>query len=144
MLRSSHKNRKIFTLHKKIIRIVDSDKARNSCISLFKKLETLTLPLEYIFSLMNFIVNNQEYFQNNSALHSVNTRNGHDLHIPAAKLSCFRKSACYFCINIFNNLPCSLKLLVNKRTQFKAVLKRSLNTHSFYSVDEFIMFKNES
>jgi hypothetical protein len=46
------------------------------------KLEILPLPCEYIFTLMNFVVNNQEHFQINSALHSVNTRNRGHLHEP--------------------------------------------------------------
>jgi hypothetical protein len=44
---------------------------------------------------MNFIVNNQEHFQTNSAMHSVNTRNKNQLHRPIANLSCFQKSAYY-------------------------------------------------
>jgi hypothetical protein len=28
--------------------------------------------------------------------------------------------------------------------QFKVALKRYLSTHSFYSVEEFVMFKNDS
>jgi hypothetical protein len=38
-------------------------------------------------------------------------------------------------IRIFNSL------LKNKKTQFKVTLKWYLNTHSFYSADEFIMFE---
>jgi hypothetical protein len=37
-------------------------KPKNSDRSLFKRLEILALPCEYI-SLMNFIANNQEHFQ---------------------------------------------------------------------------------
>jgi hypothetical protein len=32
---------------------------------------------------------------------------------------------------------------MNKQTQFKVALKRYLNTDSFYSVEEFLMFKND-
>jgi len=35
---------------------------RTSCRSLFKQLGILLLPFQYIFSLMNFIINNQENF----------------------------------------------------------------------------------
>jgi hypothetical protein len=72
---SSSKN--IFTLQKKVIRIIAGVKPRHSCGNLFKRLEILPLPCEYIFSLMNFIVNNQELVQTNSAVHSVNTRSKH-------------------------------------------------------------------
>jgi hypothetical protein len=127
-LGSSCNIRKIFTLQKKIIEIMASVKPRNLCRNLFRRLEILTLPCEYIFSLMNFIVNNQEHFQTNSTLHSVNTRNRYDLHRPDTSLSGFQKSAYYSGIKIFSNLPCSLRSLINKRMQFKAALKRYLNT----------------
>jgi hypothetical protein len=44
----------------------------------------------------------------------------------------------------FTTIYHSLKCLVNEKMQFKAALKRYLNTNFFYSVDEFLMFKNES
>jgi hypothetical protein len=103
----------------------------------------LALPCEYIFSLMNFIVNNQEHFQTNSAIHSVNTRNKNQLHRPIANLSCFQKGAYYAGINIFNTPPSSLTSLVNKKAHFKVPLKDTIK-HSFYSVDEFLMFTNKS
>jgi hypothetical protein len=40
--------------------------------------------------------------------------------------------------------PPSLKILMNKAAQFEAALKMYLNTCSFYSVEEFLMFKNNS
>jgi hypothetical protein len=68
------------------------------------------------------------------------TRNKHQLHRPIANLSCFQKSG----IKIFNSLPSSLTSLVNKKSQFKVALKRYLNTHSCYSVNEFLMFENDT
>jgi predicted peroxiredoxin len=84
------------------------------------------------------------YFQTNSAIHSVNTRNKNQLHRPIANLSCFQKSAYYAGIKIFNSLPSSLTSLINKKAEFEVALKRYLITHSFYSVDEFLMFTNNS
>jgi len=72
------------------------------------RLETLPLPCEYIFTLMNSVVNSQEHFQTNSAIYSVNTRNRDHLHRPIANLSCFQKSAYYAGIKIFNSLPSNL------------------------------------
>jgi hypothetical protein len=89
-------------------------------------------------------VNNQELFQTNSAVHSLNTRNKHQLHRPIASLSCFQKSAFSTGIKIFSSLPSNLTGMVNKKSQFKVALKRYLNTHSFYSVDEFLIFENDS
>jgi hypothetical protein len=100
-------------------------KSRNSCRDLFKRLEILILPCEDIFSLINFIRNNKEHFQTE----------------PNANLSCFQKSAYYARIEIFNNLPSDLKSLTNEKAWFKITLKRHLNTHSFYSVDEYLLPK---
>jgi hypothetical protein len=63
---------------------------------------------------------------------------------PIANLSCFQRSAYFAGIKIFNSLPSNLTSLVNKKAQFKLALKRYLITHSFYSVDEFLMFTNKS
>jgi hypothetical protein len=133
---NSTDSKKVFTLQKKIVRIMLGVKPQNSCRGIFKRCEYIYI---YIFSLLNFIINNQEHFQTNSAVHSVNTRNKHHLHIPAANLTCFQKSTYYSGIKIFNNLPSGLKSLMNEKAQFEVALKRYLNTHSFYSVGEFLV-----
>jgi hypothetical protein len=60
---NSSNTRKVFTLQKKIIRILFG--ALHEEVYL-KKLEILPVPCQYIFSLMNFLVDNQENFQTNS------------------------------------------------------------------------------
>jgi hypothetical protein len=86
---NSPNSKKIFILQKKTVRLMAYVKPRNSCRSIFKKSEILALPYLHIFnifSLMNFIVNNQEHFQTNSAIQSVTTRNKNQLHRPIANL----------------------------------------------------------
>ncbi|PNF23822.1 hypothetical protein B7P43_G15913 [Cryptotermes secundus] len=139
---NSSYSQKIFILQKKIVRIMAGVKPRESCKNIFKRLEILTLPCEYIFSLMIFIVKNQEFFPTNSTIHNVNTRNKNQLHRPVASLSCFQKSAYYTGIKIFNNLPPNITTLIDKQGQFKVALKRYLITHSFYSVEEFMLPNN--
>jgi IS1 family transposase len=95
----------IFPLKKRTVRINAGVRSRNSCRTLFMSLEILPHPCEYIFTLMNFVVNNQEHLQTNSAIHSVNTWNRDHLHRPNDNLSCFQKSGYYTTIRIFNSLP---------------------------------------
>jgi hypothetical protein len=45
--------------------------------SLSGRSEILSFPWEYIFSLMNFVPNNQEKFETSSSVHSINPRNKH-------------------------------------------------------------------
>jgi squalene cyclase len=58
--------------------------------SLFKTLEILPFHAS-IYSLMNFIVNNQDNFQTNSFIQNINTKNKQHLHKQNANLSCFKK-----------------------------------------------------
>jgi hypothetical protein len=46
-------------------RIMAGVGSRSSCRSLFKKLDISPVPCQYIFSLMMFVVDNQENFQIN-------------------------------------------------------------------------------
>ena len=91
---------------------------------------------------MNFILNNQDNFQTNSSIHSIDTRNKHQLHRPNANLSCFQKVHS-MPVSEFSkdSLWVSFK---NEKTKSKVALRKYLNTHSFYSVDEFFMYKDGS
>jgi hypothetical protein len=99
-------------------------KPQNSCRDLLKKLQILPLPFEYTLSILNFVISNQGHFQANSVVHGVNTRNKHHIHSPIANLTGFQKSSYYSGIKIFNNLPSSLKSLMNEKATFKESLKR--------------------
>ena len=57
---------KIFKLQKRIVRIMMGYRSRVSCRSLFKRLEILPLMLQYILSLMLFVVKNKHLFILNS------------------------------------------------------------------------------
>jgi hypothetical protein len=133
-------SKKVLTLQKEIVRIVMDVKSRNPCRDLFNRLEILTLAYGYLFSVIKCVTNN-ELFQTNADLHSVNTRHKHYLHKPTANLSCFQKGAYYDRIQIFNNLLSDLKSLKSERARFKMALKQYLNLDSVYSVDEYLLFK---
>jgi hypothetical protein len=90
---------------------------------LFERLEILALPCEYIFSLINFITNNEEHFQTNADVHSVNTRHKDYIYKPAANLSCFQKSTYYAGIRIFSCFPSDLKSLMKEKARLQTALK---------------------
>jgi hypothetical protein len=77
-------------------------------------------------------------------IHNIDTSNKHLLHRPNANLTCFQKSIFYAGIRIFNKLPLSLISPKNEKTKFKVALRKYLNTHSFYSVDDFFIYKEGS
>jgi hypothetical protein len=105
---------------REVLRVIVDVKSTNSCRNLFISLEILPLPCEYIFTLMNFVVNNQEHFR-----HNVNTRNKDHVHGRTANLSCLKKIAYYADIKI-TCLPSNLRSLTNIKAQFKVASKRYL------------------
>jgi len=67
--------KKVFLAQKKIIRITTGSRPRTSCKPLFQSLRILTVPSQYILSLMNFVLQNQERFTPNIEVHNFNTTN---------------------------------------------------------------------
>jgi hypothetical protein len=58
-----------------------------SCRELFNILKILTLSLQYIFSLLLFVVNKRDYFVPNTVYHNINTRQKNYLHLPQVSLA---------------------------------------------------------
>jgi hypothetical protein len=128
---SSH-SQKIFKIQKRAIRIIMGHKSRNSCRNLFKKLEILPIKSQYIFSLILFVVNNRDLFTINSENQSIQTRQ-----MPMANLTIYQQGVHYSGVKIFNNLPLEIKNIVGNSKKFKQVFRKFLNTHSFYTLEEF-------
>jgi hypothetical protein len=93
---------------------------------------------------MNFLLNNQENFQPNSSIHSTDT---------AISTTCIDQMPTYLVFKKVHSMPVSefstdslisLISLKNENTKFKLALRKYLNTHSFYSVDEFFMYEDGS
>jgi hypothetical protein len=81
---------------------------------------------------------NRGLFISNYDLHNFQTRQIHDVYMPAAKLLLFQKGVYYSGSKIFNNLPSFIiKELASNMKIFKKTLKNFLMTNSFYTVEEF-------
>jgi hypothetical protein len=91
-----------------------------------------------------FVVTNRNLFLDNADLHSINTRNSYNLHLPSTHLTTYKKGIHYAGIWVSSHLPTSIKNTTNETKVFKKTLKRFLIDNSFYSVDEFINFKEQS
>lgn len=74
-----------------IVRIVLRTKPIAPCRTVLKKLEILLVLCKCVYSLMNFIVHNQENFQTNSCVLAVSTGNKHHLHRSNTSALCFKK-----------------------------------------------------
>jgi len=87
-------SKNIFKIQKRVIRIITNNPRRESCKHLFKRLKMLTLPSQYIFSVLVFIAKNRDLFMFNRDIHSFNTRNHLDLHLPSTHLTVVQRSCC--------------------------------------------------
>jgi hypothetical protein len=72
----------IFRLQEGVVRIITNIRSRDSCKEQFKKLQILPLQSQYILSLLLFVINSNDMFEHNCAIHTINTRNRTNLHLP--------------------------------------------------------------
>ena len=134
---NSHHSNSIFKIQKRIIRIITNTGSHDSCHQLFKQLQILSLPSQYIFSLPVFVNNNRGLFQSNSETQDLNTRFNHNLHLPSTDLTLVQKGVLYSGSKLYNHLPSNIKVLSSDAKHFKSTLKSYLIEHMFYSLDEF-------
>jgi hypothetical protein len=109
-----------------------------SCRSLFKKLNVLTLPSLWLFSLVMFVYNNPDNFNTNLLIHKFDTRNKTQLRHPLMTLTSNQQGVTYFAINIFNALPSNTLQLQSNNVLFKSELRKCLVANAFYSIEEFL------
>jgi hypothetical protein len=114
----------VFWLHKKVVRIMAGAKSRALCKPLFKTLQILTLPSQYILSLMTFLAHNLEYFTFNSSLHNINTTKRLQFHRPIANSTSFQMGVYYASIKIFNKLPVHIANLIMDKKHFILILNK--------------------
>jgi hypothetical protein len=95
---NSQHSLKIFRMQKKIIRIMTGCSNRASSGNLFRKLKIFPLASQSIFSLMLFVVNNNNLFVLNSDKHNVSVRHANNLYQPSSNFTVYQKGV--FCIGI--------------------------------------------
>jgi len=119
------------------LQISDNKGKRDSCRNFYKQLQILTLPSQYIFSLLIFVAQNRDLFLSNSEIHDINTRFNYNLHLPTTNLTLVQKGVLYSGSRIYNHLTIHIKSLSNDPKQFKSKLKAFLLEHTCYSLEEF-------
>ena len=95
----------------------------------------LTVPSQYILSLKNFVLQNQERFTPNTEVHNFNTRNKLTLHKPVSSLTLYQKGVCNMWIRVFNKLPEHVTNLAGNKKIFISTLSQYLVRNALYSLD---------
>ena len=127
----------VFRPPKRVIRIITDSRPRDSCRQLFKKLGILSLMLQYIFSLLLFIVNNKALFQMNSEIHNINARYNSGFHRLHINLTTYKNGTYYTGIKVVNYLPTHIKNLCHNVNLFILALRDFIHFYSFYTSEEY-------
>ena len=93
---NSHHSDGIFEIQKRIIRIITNTGRFDSCHQLYKQLQILPLPSQYIFSLLVFVNKNRGLFLSNSEIHDINICYNYKLHLPSTNLTLVQKRSSVF------------------------------------------------
>ena len=133
----SHHSDSIFKIKKRIIIIITNTGRSDSCRQLYKQLQILPLPSQYIFSLLVFVKKNRGLFLSNSEIQDINTRYNYNLHLPSTNLTLVQKGILYSGSRIYNHLPLNIKILSNDAKCFKSTLRSYLIEHTFYSLGKY-------
>jgi hypothetical protein len=120
----------VFKIQKRILRVITNAGRRDSCRELYKNLQILTLPSQYIHSLLVFVGKNRSFVPN-SKVYDINTRQKHNLHLPATNLTLVQKGVFFSGIKIYNHLPLYIKMQFEDAKSFKSTLKTFLTPHAF-------------
>jgi len=126
---NAHPSNSNFKIKKRIIRIITNTSSHDPCCQLFKQLQILSLPSQYIFSLLVFVNKNTDLFQSNSEIHDLNIRFNYNLHLPSTNLTLVQKGVLCSGSKIYNHLPSNIKVLSNDTKLFKSTLKSYLIEH---------------
>jgi hypothetical protein len=120
---NSHLSDNISKIQKRIIRIITNAGRRDSCCQLYKQLQILPHPSQYIFSLLVFDNKNRSLFLSNSEIHDKNTHFNHNFHLPSTNLTLVQKGGLYSGSEIYNHLTLNIKMLSKDAKQFKFTLR---------------------
>jgi hypothetical protein len=119
---NSYHSQRIFIIQKRIIMVIMNTNKGDSCRELFKQLNILPLPSQYILSIIIFISKNIDLLIINSEIQYQYQLSVQDLtliHLPSTILILFQKGVFYSGSTIFNHLPPNNKDLFNNEKQFR-------------------------
>jgi hypothetical protein len=127
--------KKVFSLQKRVVRILLNLRPKTSCRKQFIKLNIMTLPSLYIYKLLIFIKINANLFPTHTHNHSTRRKNNFDLQRESLALTQVKNQIKPTGLLLYNLLPDDLK---NSNTStFKIKLKNILIAGECYSCDEF-------
>ena len=127
---------KLFAIQRKCVRIMSKLNYRDDCRNAYKRLGIMTVPSIYIFSCLLYAKRNSDQFRGLD--HVYDTRHKSLLQPEFLRLSRTRNGVRFFCHQLFNSLPLTLK--DKSYASFRFCVKTLLIENVFYSLEEFVKF----
>lgn len=128
----------LFTLQKKLIRILVNIEITDSCKPYFQELKILSLPCLYIFEVCKFVRKYPDFFTKREDIQTkIILRHKNRLNLPKSRLKMHSNSTFVMSIKIYNKLPEIIKNL-SKYNIFINKLKIFLETKCYYSISEYL------
>ena len=103
----------------------------------------MTLPSQYIYSILIFVAENRSLFLSNKEIHNFNTRRNFNFNLPSVNLTMVQRGVLYSGCKIFNNLPLQIRSHFEDLRFFKKKLKSFLIDQSLYSIVEYYQLTSE-
>jgi hypothetical protein len=119
---NSHFSESRFKIQKTIIIFIKNTARRESCCELYKKLQILTPPSLYIFSLLVFVIKNRSCFLINFEIDNISTCHKHNLHLPSTNLTLVQKGVLFSGSKIYNHLPFNIKKVFEDAKRLNSTL----------------------
>ena len=130
----------IFILQKRAIRAIYNLRRRDSLRELFKDINIMTVPCQYIYENIMYVRKNLHLFSKNGDRHNYVTRNRDQLVQPGFRLAKVASSFMGYCTKCYNKIP--PHILELNETKFKTCIKRTLCRLAYYKLGDYITDKN--
>ena len=125
---------RVLILQKRILRLIFSLDARQSCRPIFRNHGLLTLPCIYILKAATYVHKNLDSFR--KLEHGYFTRHAESLVTDLHTSTFFERSPQYDFVKIYNKLPTSIRD-TKSLSGFKRLVKELLSSKTYYSYHEY-------
>lgn len=128
----------LFTLQKKLIRILVNIDNRDSCKPHFKNQKILTLTGLYILEVCKFVRNYPQYYKKREDIPTTyNLRYRERLMLPSSNLKMHSDATYTMSVKVYNKLPDRIKT-EKKHNTFIKILREFLINKSYYTLREYL------
>lgn len=129
---------KVFSVQRRVVRIIAGASYRANSTPLFLKLKLLTLPALYVFNCLLYVYKNKHSFITYGDIHTHDTRQKNNMCPKFLRLTKSRHSN-YFAVIFFNHLPEEIKIL--PLDKFKKTIKEILLVNPINKFMDFLTIK---